>query len=179
WAAMFRAVPAVSETRAKGAWWLATASWAPESLPIPNSATRAFASMGRPAARSRVTTVASYGATQPSRKAEPAAVGAAWVTMTSDRTTGTPASGWWSYFPASTSAATARASSALMYTNASEAASRCAVTSSTAVMSPARSWFAISVAVSWVRDIILRPGLQGPCTVRLGVLVHQIAVGHC
>ena len=46
--------------------------------PIANSSMLVLPRIGMPAARSRVTTVASYGGTQPSRIREPAVVGRPW-----------------------------------------------------------------------------------------------------
>ena len=59
-----------------------------------NSSMLVLPRMGIPAARSRVTTVASYGGTQPSRTLEPHVVGIPMVTRTSLTAIGTPARTW-------------------------------------------------------------------------------------
>ena len=102
--------------------------------------------MTRPASRSRVTRVASYGGSQPSRIREPAVDGRPRVTTTSLTAIGTPASGAERRSPAarrrSTSAAVASAPSASTcrkaWTSASTSAirSRWAWVSSTALTSP-------------------------------------------
>ena len=59
--------------------------------PIANSSMFVLPRIGIPAARSRETSVASYGGTQPSRIREPQVVGSPWVAMTSLTAIGTPA----------------------------------------------------------------------------------------
>src|SRR3954463_12428538 len=60
--------------------------------PIANSSMLVLPRIGRPAALSRATTVASYGGTQPSRIREPQVVGMPWVASTSLTAIGTPSS---------------------------------------------------------------------------------------
>ena len=60
--------------------------------PIANSSMLVLPRIGRPAARSRATTVASYGGTQPSRIREPHVVGSPSVASTSLTAIGTPSS---------------------------------------------------------------------------------------
>src|SRR6476646_6312400 len=60
--------------------------------PIANSSMFVLPSTGIPASRRRVVSVASYGATQPSRIFDPQVVGASVVVKTSFRARGTPAS---------------------------------------------------------------------------------------
>src|SRR5262245_33153725 len=61
--------------------------------PIANSSMLVLPRITRPASRSFVTSVASYGGRQPSRILEAAVVGTPLVTITSFTATGTPASG--------------------------------------------------------------------------------------
>src|SRR5215208_7633869 len=58
--------------------------------PIANSSMLVLPRIGRPAALSRATTVASYGGTQPSRIRDPQVVGSPSVTRTSLTAIGTP-----------------------------------------------------------------------------------------
>src|SRR5580765_5412340 len=60
--------------------------------PIANSSMLVLPRITRPASRSRVTRVASYGGRQPSRIRDPAVEGSPLVTTTSLTATGTPAS---------------------------------------------------------------------------------------
>src|SRR4051812_1831153 len=61
--------------------------------PIANSSMLVLPRIGSPAARSRATTVASYGGIQPSRIREPQVVGRPRVASTSLTAIGTPSSG--------------------------------------------------------------------------------------
>src|SRR5680860_1499753 len=61
--------------------------------PIANSSMFVLPRITQPASRRRVTTVASYGGTQPSRILDPQVVGIPAVAITSLTATGTPASG--------------------------------------------------------------------------------------
>ena len=123
--------------------------------PIANSSMLVLPRIGRPASRSRVTTVASYGGTQPSRIREPQVVGRPRVASTSLTAIGTPSSaeaGVPAARRASDSAAWASAPSASTCRKACTAPSTSAIrsrgawVSSTEVVSPAARAAASSAA---------------------------------
>ena len=131
-AAGCRIEPPVSDPIASGAWNAASAAALPPpdppgtrstfhglrvgpyaefwvDDPIANSSMLVLPSIGMPAARSRVVTVASNGDVHPSRIFDPHVVGMSVVVNTSLRASGTPASGDGSCSPAATAASTAAA----------------------------------------------------------------------
>ena len=126
--------------------------------PMANSSRLVLPTITAPAARSRVTTVASYGGFHPSRMRDEHVVGMPRVQRLSFKATGTPASGPGSS-PATTLASTAAAASCASSTSTRlkawisssrlAMAARCSSSTSTALRSPARTAAAISIALGF------------------------------
>src|SRR4051795_5346547 len=163
--------PPGMRSRSQGLWVGPYAECSVEE-PIANSSMLVLPRIGRPAARSRVATVASYGGTQPSRIFEPTVVVRPLVAITSFTAIGTPSSGE-ATSPAARRASDARAAASApslsTWRNACTAPStaairsRCAMVRSTDVVSPASSIPASTEASMRVRSVM--GGLRGGVSV--------------